>query len=66
MEEFENDLKQIVDNYLSMGYITQEIHDEYIVFIKAMLCETNKILNEKLKREEEKLRKYNMKINIKA
>ena len=64
MTQFESDLKSIVENYLALGYITKEWYDEYLVFIKAMLMEINKLLNDKMKKEETKLRALGTKIRI--
>ena len=54
--EFEDTLVTIVENYYNQQFITKNFHDEYLRFIKALINETNKILDEKRRREEEKLK----------
>jgi hypothetical protein len=49
-------LVTIVENYYNQQFITKNFHDEYLRFIKALINETNKILDEKRRREEEKLK----------
>lgn len=55
IEEFEQILISILDNYLSLGLMKKGFYDEYVRFIKTLIEETNKIIEEKAKREEKAL-----------
>lgn len=56
IEEFENALMKIVENYLKLGYVRKEVFDEYEKLITALVGETKKLINEKEKREEDRMK----------
>lgn len=56
IEEFEESLKKIISNYLKLGYVRKEVYNEYYKLVVALVNETKKLIREKNKREEERLK----------